>query len=223
MSISYGGLIAANGLGAKKPKNEIKAKPPELSNLFCEGGNVDLSRLQLFGFTIVSIGAYIYNLALGNPLQGLPDIPPTLLGLMGVSQTGYLGSKAIGKDTVINAITPNHIEVNQDNVMISILGSGFVQGTKIMIEGFSSPIAAECKSASELTFIMPKFDTVGKHSITLLPPSGVPLQSSEDIEIAEVGQGGYVAPKEESVDATDSKIPVVENLESQDSAEESKS
>jgi hypothetical protein len=92
-----------------------------------------------------------------------------------------------------------------------------------MIEGFSSPIAAECKSASELTFIMPKFDTVGKHSITLLPPSGVPLQSSEDIEIAEVGQGGYVAPKEESVDATDSKIPVVENLESQDSAEESKS
>ncbi len=224
MSISYGGLIAANGLGAKKPKNEIKAKPPELSNLFCEGGNVDLSRLQLFGFTIVSIGAYIYNLALGNPLQGLPDIPPTLLGLMGVSQTGYLGSKAIGKDTVINAITPNHIEVNQDNVIVSILGSGFVQGTKIMIEGFSSPIAADCKSASELTFAMPKFDTVGKHSITLLPPSGVPLQSSEDIEIAEVGQGGYIAPKEEeSIDATDSKIPVVENLENQGSAEESKS
>jgi hypothetical protein len=198
MSISYGGLIAAGGLGAKKPKNEIKAKPPELSNLFCEGGNVDLSRLQLFGFTIVSIAAYIYNLALGNPLEGLPDIPPTLLGLMGVSQTGYLGSKAIGKEIAINTVTPNHIEINQPDVQISILGSGFMQGTKILLEGVSSPIETTCKSASELTFIMPKYDKIGKLSMTLLPPSGAPISANVELEIVEAGQGGYVAPKEES-------------------------
>lgn len=223
MSISYGGLIAANGLGAKRPKNEIKSKPPELSNLFCEGGSVDLSRLQLFGFTIVSIGAYIYNIALGNPLQGLPDIPPTLLGLMGVSQTGYLGSKAIGKETAINAVTPNNIEINQENVMVTILGSGFVQGTKILLEGVSNPIGTECKSASELTFIMPKFSTVHKLSLTLLPPSGAPIASNVEIEIVEAGQGGYIAPKEETPDATNPKIPVVEKTDIQDIKDEIKS
>lgn len=197
MSISYGGLIAAGGLGAKKPKNEIKSKPPELSNLFCEGGSVDLSRLQLFGFTIVGIGAYIYNLALGNPLQGLPDIPPTLLGLMGVSQTGYLGSKAIGKEITINAVTPNNIEINQENVKVSVLGSGFLTGMKVMVEGFSTPIQAECTSASEITFTMPPFTQTGKHSFTLLPPSGVPIPSNEDINIVEVGQGGYSMTKSE--------------------------
>lgn len=210
MSISYGGLIAAGGLGAKKPKNEVKARPPQLSNLFCEGGSVDLSRLQLFGFTLVSIAAYIYNLALGNPLEGLPDIPPTLLGLMGVSQTGYLGNKAIGKDASINAIAPDSIEINQSGIPISILGSGFVKDTKVMLEGYSSPIETQCKTPSELIFTLPPLENlvVGQRlSISLLPPSGAPIVSTIYIEVVEAGQGGISVAQAEAPQTDPSLAP----------------
>jgi hypothetical protein len=45
---------------------------------------------------------------------------------------------------------------------------------------------------------MPKYDKIGKLSMTLLPPSGAPISANVELEIVEAGQGGYVAPKEES-------------------------
>ncbi|MBP7281588.1 MAG: IPT/TIG domain-containing protein [Leptospiraceae bacterium] len=205
MSISYGGLIAANSFGAKKPKNEVKVKPPQWSNLFCEGGSVDLSRLQLFGFTIVAVAAYIYNLALGNPLEGLPDIPPTLLSLMGVSQGGYLGNKAVGKDITINDLSPKKIEVNQSSIPITMLGSGFVKDMKVLIEEYPSPIVTELKSPSELTFLLPKLNKEVGHRIyiTLQPPSGVQVLSNVYIQLVDVGQGDIIVEAKEELPPTD--------------------
>ncbi len=191
MSISYGGLLAANGLGSKKPKNEIKAKPAELSNLFCEGGSVDLSRLQLFGFTVVSILIYIFNLIYGNPLSGLPDIPSTLLGLMGVSQSGYLGGKAIGKEVAINTVSPDWIQVSQDGVKVSILGSGFTTGSKVLLTGLT-PVDTIYISPSELQFILPRIDHPSKLFFELIPPNASPIHCDAGITIVEVGQSGYI-------------------------------
>lgn len=183
MSISYGGLLAANTMGAKKPKNEIRVKPPELSNLFCEGGSVDLTRLQLFAFTIVGILVYFFNLAYGNPLEGLPDLPPTLLGLMGVSQTGYIGGKALGDKLSINSVVPNKIKIN-DTPTISLVGSGFASGTKVLFDGLQ-PIETIFKSASEMTFTMPAIDHATKVSFSILTPSGSPVLVPVDLEIYE--------------------------------------
>jgi hypothetical protein len=191
MSISYGGLIAASGLGSKKPKNEIKSKPAELSNLFCEGGSVDLSRLQLFGFTVVSIFIYIFNLIYGNPLSGLPDIPSTLLGLMGVSQSGYLGGKAIGKEISINAVSPDWIQVSQEGVKISIIGFGFTSGSKVILTGMT-PIETNFISATELQFILPRIDFPSKLFFDLIPPNGSAIHCEAYITIVEVGQEGYI-------------------------------
>jgi hypothetical protein len=191
MSISYGGLLAAGGMSSKKPKNEIKSKPPELSNLFCEGGSVDLSRLQLFGFTIVSIIVYLFNLWYSNPLQGLPEVPSTLLGLMGVSQSGYLGGKALGKEISINTISPDWIQVSQEGVKISVLGSGFSSGTKVLITG-STPIDTLYISSKELQFILPRYDHPAKLFFDLIPSNGSPVHCDAPIEIVDVGQEGYV-------------------------------
>ena len=53
-----------------------------LSDLFMENGVIDITRLQLLLFTVVAVVVYLYNLYLNNTLNGLPDIPATLHGLL---------------------------------------------------------------------------------------------------------------------------------------------
>jgi hypothetical protein len=140
--------------------------------LFSEGGNIDLSRLQLFGFTIIGIMVYIYNVYTGNPLEGMPDVPSTLLGLMGVSQTGYIGPKALVDKVSVNYVTPKDIVIYQYNSTMNIIGSGFTSGTKVMIEGYD-PIPAQFNSPSSLSIPLPTFvETKKSVSITILPPNG---------------------------------------------------
>jgi hypothetical protein len=66
-----------------------------------ENGRLELTRLQMFLWTIISLIIYIFLLAsaLINEMDnvaalGLPNVDPTLVVLMGLSQTGYLGYKA---------------------------------------------------------------------------------------------------------------------------------
>ncbi|MCB1177509.1 MAG: IPT/TIG domain-containing protein [Leptospiraceae bacterium] len=171
LSISYGGLIGANGLGAKKPKNEVVRQPPQLSNLFSAGGSIDISRLQLFGFTIVGVIIYLYNLVNSNPLNGLPDIPTTLLGLMGVSHSGYLGGKVVGDKAAINIVKPYYIPAHlEEGCKVHILGAGFEKKTKLLLDEISEPIETEFVSSSALGATIPMLMTPGPKKITLLPP-----------------------------------------------------
>lgn len=182
MGISYGGLITANGLQAKKPKNEIRDKKPEWSNLISVGGSIDLSRLQLFGFTIVGILLYIYNLYTSNPLAGLPDIPPTLLSLMGVSQTGYLGAKAMGDKVSVNFLSPKVVPIGKETT-ITLVGSGFVQNSKILVEGVDQPISAEFQNAGSISFRLPAQTEAKVLSLVIVPGSGSSTEVSDAIEI----------------------------------------
>lgn len=65
-------------------------------------GNLDLARLQMFLWTIIGIVIYLYIvfdqfIVLNNANDlFLPDVSPTLLILMGLSQGAYLGSKFAG-------------------------------------------------------------------------------------------------------------------------------
>ena len=62
-------------------------------------GSLDLARLQMFLWTIIGIGIFLYILfdqvMTLTTIEELfiPDVSPTLLILMGLSQTAYLGSK----------------------------------------------------------------------------------------------------------------------------------
>jgi hypothetical protein len=84
------------------------------SDLFTgeEVGNfahVDIARLQMFFFTIVSI--FVYGVALWVMLEGavttapiakFPILPDGLLALIGISHTGYLAAKATTKSQIGN-------------------------------------------------------------------------------------------------------------------------
>lgn len=67
-------------------------------------GNLDLARLQMFLWTIIGISLFLYTVfdqvwTLEEVEKlFLPDVSPTLLILMGLSQTAYLGSKMAKKD-----------------------------------------------------------------------------------------------------------------------------
>jgi hypothetical protein len=85
-----------------------------------ENGRLELTRLQMFLWTIISLIIYIFLLAsaLINEMDnvaalGLPNVDPTLVVLMGLSQTGYLGYKA--------AIPQREIyEIKQDNALANV-------------------------------------------------------------------------------------------------------
>ncbi|MDX1960396.1 MAG: IPT/TIG domain-containing protein [Leptospiraceae bacterium] len=196
MSISYGGLVAAGGLSSKRPKNEILRIPPSLSNLFCSGGSIDIARLQLFGFTIIAIIIYLYNLVKANPLNGLPDIPVTLLGLLGVSQTGYLGGKFVGDKTVVNQVKPSFVPSNRAGVKINIFGAGFVPKTKILFDEHPDPVLTDFISASVLSVKIPALSTPGKKRLTVIPPDTSSITTEECFEVISI-QPDTIAAYEE--------------------------
>lgn len=95
MGISYGGLLTSKFVD-KKIELTTKTTPPEWKDLFCDrDGNIELAKLQLFLFTVISLLVYVFYLFRGNVLKGLPEIPETLHTLLLTSQGGYIGGKAV--------------------------------------------------------------------------------------------------------------------------------
>ena len=183
LSISYGGLITAHSLGTKKPKNEILKTPPLFNNLFSSGESIDLPRLQLFSFTVVGIIIYLYNLINSNPLAGLPDIPSSFLGLLGVSQTGYITGKFVSDKIVINQIKPYYIPVNQKDLRLHILGAGFVQNMKILLDDLNEPISVDFINSNAISFLLPERTNPGFLSINLLHNDFAPIYTENCLEI----------------------------------------
>ena len=96
MGISYGGLLTSSYLDKRKTEVTFYKDKPEFKDLISDpNGGIDLSRLQLLGFTLISIIVYIFYLFKANVLNGLPGIPETLHTMLLTSQGGYLGNKAI--------------------------------------------------------------------------------------------------------------------------------
>lgn len=111
LTISAGSAVAANAIGKKvKPSEKIK-KCKQLWGAILDEVTEDgqemrpsLAKFQMLGWTVISIGIYvaivwveIYNVWIGGSpgSLSLPDLDPTLLVLMGISQSGYLGAKYV--------------------------------------------------------------------------------------------------------------------------------
>jgi len=184
MSISYTGFIASHFLNKKNPKNAISDTPPALSDLFMENGVIDITRLQLLLFTVVAVIVYLYNLYLNNTLNGLPDIPATLHGLLVSSQTGYIGGKVFGDKIAVNRILPRKISISDKTIELHLIGAGFVDGMKLMIEGSpSDPVLVQYSSPSTISCSVPMEKEIGNKNIVIIPPSGSTMVIPNAIEI----------------------------------------
>ncbi len=204
MSISYTGFIASHFLNKKNPKNAISDIPPKLSDLFMENGVIDITRLQLLLFTIVAVVVYLYNLYLNNTLNGLPDIPTTLHGLLVSSQTGYIGGKVFGDKIAVNRILPRKVSIIEKHIDLHLIGAGFVDGMKLMLEGSNSdPVLVNYSSPSTISCILPMEKSLGSKNLIIIPPIGSTIVIPNAIELVE---GDIPVTEEEVVESTDEVV-----------------
>jgi IPT/TIG domain len=129
----------------------------------------DLSKIQLITWTIIAIGiwtylviarvAYITSTPTTDPhydsLAVLPDIPVTLMVLMGLSQGGYLGKKLVSIDTVtLSALVPSTV---QPGFVVTLYGSGFQEpqdpASAVLVGGLTAEIAGW--SDGQVRFMVP--------------------------------------------------------------------
>lgn len=107
LGISVAVPLISVGYTKSTYKPETPAKPPKhlppFGMMLKQKGKIALNRFQMFLWTIVGVVLYI-SVVVGTVTVGdatllsLPDIDPTLVYLMGLSQTGYLGGRLIGED-----------------------------------------------------------------------------------------------------------------------------
>ncbi len=186
MGISYGGLLVSNKVSNTFPKKDLEGAPLRLSNLISEGGQISIPRIQLVGFTITGILIYLYNLYDAELfLKGLPDIPPTLLGLMGMSQGGYISGKAIGGKLAVNYVVPRKIQIMKGAKLI-VSGSGFVDNMKALLQDIPDSLKAEyldSKTMFQLNVPPDKFKNPGWKQLILHDPIGSSILVEAFIEV----------------------------------------
>ena len=115
--------------GEKDDKGVWKDTRPSLSEMLCEFKKPTLSRLQMFGWTWISILIYLAVLisTVSSQINSeynlfLPNIDFTLVVLMGLSQSAFLFGKAINPKMEISNIFPKK---GKADTVISIFGSNF--------------------------------------------------------------------------------------------------
>lgn len=102
----YAAAIAAKAITTQRADKDVQAKTPKpaqdgggLTERLAEvvtndEGNVDLGDFQYFAFTVLTLTYFAWAF-IDAPGDGLPDIPGTLLVLVGVSQGAYVGKKGL--------------------------------------------------------------------------------------------------------------------------------
>ncbi len=186
MGISYGGMLIARGSSIRNPKKDLTETPRQLSDLISEGGEISLPRLQLLGFTITAIIIYLYYLTSANLfVNGLPDFPSTLLGLLGISQGGYIGGKVAGGRLAVNYAVPRRVQVGSENVKLTIIGSGFIANTKVLFGDHPQLIDTEFLNSNSLSVNLPKLSQLGWKQLVLVPPTDSSIVIEKVIEVVD--------------------------------------
>ncbi len=187
LGISYSGLLIARSIGTFIPKNDLEVVPPSLKDLVCEGGEISINRLQLVCFNITGILIYLYNLSGPNLLiKGLPNIPETLLGLLGVSQGGYLLGKVTGGRTAVNYARPRYVRTGTEGTKLTLIGSGFLANTKVLIQDVAELKDTVFQSESSLSIDLPKISKRGAKQIVLVPPTGSSIVIDNVFEVVDL-------------------------------------
>ena len=93
-------VVARVGQAVTMRDGTVKTFAASVSQIWLqeEGGFadqvVDITKFQNFIFTLVVLGFYI---AIARTVNGLPNLPPNVVALIGISHAGYVGGKIPNK------------------------------------------------------------------------------------------------------------------------------
>ncbi len=106
--VAAGTAVGSQLVTSAKGSKGAGEENPSIADFITSGGVVAPDRLQMFLWTIVGVGAFLYAVLQQAPgvISELPTVPERLLVLMGISSAGYLGGKMARKPgPVINEIS----------------------------------------------------------------------------------------------------------------------
>jgi hypothetical protein len=132
MGLSVGTAAAAKGITVSYVSSGRKIKTPASKKAFSQifeddGGNPDLSKVQMVAWTFIAISVFLVQIA-GHVQKGyvdLPDIDVALVALMGIGQVAYLGNKLVPADAPrLLTVTPTPTP-RSPQPTITVTGTGF--------------------------------------------------------------------------------------------------
>ena len=114
VAVGWGGALLVGSLGLAVVYRMFTGTI-NLTQLISEPtGDASMSRFQLLVFTFVIAISFIL-ITVSNNQPTFPEIPPTVLALLGISAGSYVISKGIQKDITL-AQTPPAISVSPDSI-----------------------------------------------------------------------------------------------------------
>ena len=135
-----------------------------------DSGMPELAKIQMIGFTLVSLGIFLtavaHQVASTPVITSLPDIDSSLLVLMGISQGGYLGKKLVTFGTPIlyqanpsEAATGTAVTLTGANLVSPPPGLPAPPGGQLVMNNVQVPTTAWSNSA--LSFDVPGTNPLG--------------------------------------------------------------
>jgi hypothetical protein len=202
LGIPIGTAVAAKGItthnvtSGKVVKTDAPDEPRSLARqsldlIGNDQGQPAVLDFQLVLFNILLL-AFFVGTFVTEPTKGLPDLPPTLLLLAGISSAGYATQKALERTTgpTITSVRPSRIALGPEPVQVDIFGSSFgEQSAKsgVTVDGVELQVAAW--AADHVTAVVPSQEEsqkaalpIGRASLVVHDEHGVAGQP-ERVEI----------------------------------------
>jgi hypothetical protein len=191
MGISAGVTAVSTGVSKSKYGEETKVYTKETWNkdvlndpkkkfgtMILENGVPSITRFQMLAWTLLSVALYLakflailsaFTIADANTLC-LPDIESTLLVLMGISQTAYVGGKWVAptKPQIMNASYENRKINEEDTPFVVVNGNNFGDNKGVVV--LDNKVIAQDKitwDTAVVSFEAPKTALEGKHTVKL--------------------------------------------------------
>jgi hypothetical protein len=190
------GITTHNVTSGKVVKPDAPDEPRSLARqsldlIGDDHGQPAVLDFQLVLFNILLL-AFFVGTFVSEPTKGLPDLPPTLLLLAGISSAGYATHKALERTTgpTITSVRPSRLALGPEPVQLEIFGSSFgEQSAKsgVTIDGVDLQVATW--ASDHVTAVVPsQADSekaalpIGIAALVVHDGSGIPGQS-ERVEI----------------------------------------
>ncbi len=156
----------ASGSVVKEPKGDDSTTGAVQELIGNDSGEADLGDLQYLLFNLLA-AAYFLVQFISHPTDGLPSMPPTLVGLTGVAAAAYVSKKGVySEPPILLGVLPPSAGPGKE---VRIYGEKLISSTaKVATGGGAEAVADNSQLGSIVTFSGQAATIVGEPTETLI-------------------------------------------------------